>query len=158
MLICLIPKALCLKQTTESLSNVVGIVELHRQIDNMLDRLLADGGLDHLQRCSLDEIALGLIAVQPKLQAFRSYERRAQMAAESAPMFARRPDAALANRSLAHVEPVSCTRKRKLENGEQRLGRQNRLFRPETLEIAGQRLRRATLNPRKCRRFSQTRK
>jgi hypothetical protein len=67
------------------------------------------------------------------------------VAAEFTSMFARWPDAALANRSLAHVEPVSCTRKWKLEYGEQRLARQNRLFRPETLEIAGQRLRRAGL-------------
>jgi hypothetical protein len=67
------------------------------------------------------------------------------VAAEFTPMFARRPDAALANRSQVHVEPVSCTRKRKLEYGGQRLARQNRLFRPETLEIAGQRLRRAGL-------------
>jgi hypothetical protein len=85
-----------------------------------------------------------VVAIRPP-PAPRSRSKRAQVAAEFTPMFARRPDAALANWSLAHVEPVSCTRKRKLEYGEQRLARQNRLFRPETLEIAGQRLRRARL-------------
>ena len=50
-----------------------------------------------------------------------------------------------ANQSPPHIEPVSGTPKRKLENGEQRLPPQNTRSRAESSEIAGRRLRRASL-------------
>ena len=50
-----------------------------------------------------------------------------------------------ANRSLSHIEPVSGTPKRKLENGEQRLAPKTHPSRTEIPEIAGQRLGRASL-------------
>jgi hypothetical protein len=50
------------------------------------------------------------------------------------------------NRSLAHIEPVSGTPKRKLENGEQRLAPENLRYTTENLEIADQRLARTSLS------------
>jgi hypothetical protein len=49
------------------------------------------------------------------------------------------------NRSLAHIEPLSGTPKRKLENGEQRLAPENLRYTTENLEIADQRLGRPSL-------------
>ena len=56
-----------------------------------------------------------------------------------------------ANRSLLHIEPVSGTPKRKLENGEQRLAPENLGSTTENLQIAGQRLGRARLSRRNVR-------
>src|SRR5712691_9790555 len=53
-----------------------------------------------------------------------------------------------ANQSLPHIEPVSGTPKRKLENGEQRLALENHRSWTESLEIAGQRLGPASLTHR----------
>jgi Phasin protein len=50
---------------------------------------------------------------------------------------------AAANRSPSHIEPVSGMPKRKLENAEQRLAPRSHPSRPESPEIADQRLRRA---------------
>src|SRR2546429_287520 len=52
------------------------------------------------------------------------------------------------NRSLSHIEPVCGTPKRKLENGEQRLAPETHRSRTERLEIADQRLGRASLTRR----------
>jgi hypothetical protein len=50
------------------------------------------------------------------------------------------------NQSLAQIEPVSGTPKRKLENGEQRLAPENLRYTTENLEIADQRLARTSLS------------
>src|SRR5712691_2826070 len=53
-----------------------------------------------------------------------------------------------ANQSLPHIEPVSGRPKRKLENGEQRLARENHRCWTESVQIAGQRLGPASLTHR----------